>query len=198
MAEADYPRDGGKEASWIPVCGETEGEVGVGGRGPRQAALPKQDCKQVCVCACVETVPQKGGGSGGGSGGAAASVPFFKQGSLGMHMNDDDGGIAACRNQANITLAFLPPLLLSHLASASTSFSAINCFVRARGCRTLKLLFLRARLHGLELMMNCPRGSAPCKLSVCLCVCVLSVCSCHIQIRMRMCVCVLCDVGSVG
>lgn len=77
MAEADYPRDGGKEASWIPVCGEGEGEVGVGGRGPRQAVLPKQDCKQVCVCACVETVPQKGGGSGGAVGGGCFS-PIFQ------------------------------------------------------------------------------------------------------------------------
>ncbi len=37
----------------------------------------------------------------------AVIVPFFKQGSLGRDMNNNDRGNAACENQTNITLTFL-------------------------------------------------------------------------------------------
>lgn len=102
--------------------GKGEGGGGVGRRC--LAVLPQQDSKQVCVCLCVHSwvfmsVRERDGDMEEG----AAIVPFFKQGSLGRNMNNNDSGSAACKNQTNITLTFFWLLYSSYLASAFFSIS---------------------------------------------------------------------------
>lgn len=123
IAEADYPRDGERRRAGSLCWGEGEerrGERREGGGGRRcLAVLPQQVSKQVCVGVyeCKrETVTWRG----------AATVPFFKQGSLGRDMNNDGSGSAACKNQTNITLLFLWLLYSSYLVSASSVFLLAN------------------------------------------------------------------------
>lgn len=113
IAEADYPRDGerrqaGSLSIWEKKVkgGREKGKGEMRGGGRRcLTVLLQLDWVQVYLCACVGVCECKR--ERRWHGGGAAIVPFFKQGSLGRDMNNNDSGTAACKNQTNITLLFL-------------------------------------------------------------------------------------------
>lgn len=86
--------------------------------------LPQEGSEQVCVCVHLWVfVSVRERERDGDMKGGAAVVPFFKQGSLGRDMNNNDSGSAACKNQTNITFSFLWLLCGSYLVSAFFSIS---------------------------------------------------------------------------